>query len=270
MPLQPTFKSLEHQGWNERAAVYDAYTGSFTSYAIDPLLAAAEIGPGQLVLDVCCGTGLVAAAAARRRAVVTGIDFAEEMIKAAQAKGLMAEFRMGDAEALPFESGIFDRVVCNFGHYHLPEPDRAILEAARVLRRGGRYAFTTWRGPDASPLFRIIPEVVQAYGTTDVGLPPGPPPFRLADRAESTRVMQAAGFVGIAFADVSAILECPLESVTEFLERATVRVTMLLRAQRPEARACIERTIHERFSDYSDGGMLRLPLPALVISGAKP
>jgi hypothetical protein len=55
----------------------------------------------------------------------------------------------------------------------------------------------------------------------------------------------------------------------EFLERATVRVTMLLSAQTPEARARIERIIRERLSVYAEDGTLRLPLPALVISGAK-
>jgi ubiquinone/menaquinone biosynthesis C-methylase UbiE len=192
--MEQTFKSLEHQGWNERARAYDAYTARFTSFGINPLLEAAGITPGQAVLDVCCGTGLVAQAAPGRGPIVTGLDISEDMIAMAKAKGLACQFQVGDAEALPFGDAHFDRVICNFGLYHLPEPDRAIAEAARVLRPGGIYAFTTWCGPDVSPLFRVVAEAIQAYGKMDVGLPPAPPPFRLADKTESRRVMSTAGF----------------------------------------------------------------------------
>lgn len=264
---QPTFKSLERQGWSERAGAYDEYTARITSPGIAPLLAAAGIAAGQRVLDVCCGTGLVAAEAADREASVVGLDISEAMIAAAKAKGLPVEFQAGDAEALPFADASFDRVVCNFGLYHLPEPDRAIAEAARVLKPGGRYAFTTWCGPDTSPLFRIIPEAIQAHGTPDVGLPPAPPPFRLADRAESMRILLDAGFHDIAFADFRSVLQCPMDKVVEFLEQGTVRMTMVLRAQTPEARRRIERNIRDRLSAHAEGQVLSLPMPAIVVAG---
>jgi ubiquinone/menaquinone biosynthesis C-methylase UbiE len=180
MSVPQTFKSFEQQGWSERAATYDTITSRISNYGNAPLLDAAGIGPGQNVLDVCCGTGLVAIAALERGADVVGVDISEEMVAVANAKRLRAGFRAGDAESLPFPDAAFDRVICNFGLYHLADPDQAIAEAARVLRRGGRYAFTTWCGPDVSPLFRIIPAAIQAHGVVDVGLPPGPPPFRLA------------------------------------------------------------------------------------------
>jgi SAM-dependent methyltransferase len=220
--MEETFKSLEHQGWNERASAYDAYTARFTSYGIDPLIQAASIAPGHAVLDVCCGTGLVAQAAAGQGASVTGIDISEDMIAMAKAKGFVCQFQVGDAEALPFGDGHFDRVICNFGLYHLPEPDRAIAEAARVSRPDGVYAFTTWRGPDASPLFRVVGEAIQTHGTMDVGLPPAPPPFRLADRTESMRAMAAAGFGEVSFVDVPAVFECQRDAVLHFLEKSTV------------------------------------------------
>jgi 2-polyprenyl-3-methyl-5-hydroxy-6-metoxy-1,4-benzoquinol methylase len=84
----PTFKSVEHAGWNERAAVYDDITAIITNYGIVPLLDAAGIAAGQTVLDVCCGTGLVAALAMERGAAVTAIDIAADMITAARAKGI--------------------------------------------------------------------------------------------------------------------------------------------------------------------------------------
>src|SRR5262245_49424286 len=228
MSIELTFKSLEHQGWDQRATAYDNYTARITSYGVAPLLEAADICPRQEVLDVCCGTGLVAAAAIERGATVTGIDLSAEMIATAERKGLSARFRTGDAEALPFANGSFDRVVCNFGLYHLPEPDRAIAEGARVLRVGGCYAFTAWFGPDVSPFFRIISESIQAEGTMDVGLPPSPPPFLLAERRVSEKVMNDAGLTDVGFGEVHAVLQWPLNEIMDFLDQGTVRVTMIL------------------------------------------
>jgi ubiquinone/menaquinone biosynthesis C-methylase UbiE len=269
MTTQLTFKELEHQGWDERAHSYDDYTSRITSYGVVPLLEAAEIAPRQKVLDVCCGTGLFAAAAIERGASVTGIDLSAEMIAVAERKGLRGYFRTGDAEALPFPDESFDRVVCNFGLYHLPAPDRAITEAARVLRAGGHYAFTTWCGPDISPFFRIISEAVQSQGTMDVGLPSGPPPFRLADRVETGRIMNEAGFAKLSFGELQAVLQWSLEHIIDFLEQGTVRVTMVLRAQHRDARYRIEQRIREGFKEYAQNGMVHMILPALVVSGSK-
>jgi SAM-dependent methyltransferase len=267
--MEETFKSLEHQGWNERASAYDTNTARFTSYGIDPLLQAGGIAPGQAVLDVCCGTGLVAEAAASRGASVTGLDISEEMIAMAKAKDLACQFQVGDAETLPFGGGHFDRVICNFGLYHLPEPDLAIAEAARVLRPDGVYAFTTWCGPDASPLFRVVAEAIQAHGTMDAGLPPAPPPFRLADRTESMRAMAAAGFGEISFVDVPAVFECQRDEVIHFLEKSTVRLAMMLQAQSPGARSAIHLAIREKLATFATKDSLRLPMPAILVRGVK-
>ncbi|GLQ53681.1 hypothetical protein GCM10010862_09400 [Devosia nitrariae] len=196
-----------------------------------------------------------------------GTDICEAMVVEAGAKGLAAEFQIGDAEALSFPDASFDRVVCNFGLYHLPDPDRAIMEAARVLKPGGRYAFTTWCGPEVSPLFRIIPAAVRTHGTPDVGLPEAPPPFRLANRMESVRVMRDAGFEDVAFVDITSVLECPIDEVIGFLEQGTVRMTMVLRAQALEPRRRIEQEIRDRLSEYAEDGVVRLPMPAIVASG---
>jgi ubiquinone/menaquinone biosynthesis C-methylase UbiE len=265
----PTFKGVEEAGWNERAITYDNITAIITNYGIEPLLNAAGIARGQKLLDICCGTGLVAKAAVAHGALVTAIDIAEEMITVANAKGMPVDFRVGDAEALAFQDASFDRVICNFGLYHLPDPDKAIAEASRVLKRGGRYAFTTWCGPEVSPLYRIVPEVVRANGNMDVGLPPAPPPFRLAERAESERTMQAAGFTDVVCTDMTAILEWPLARVIEFIEKGTVRASMLLLAQKPEDRQRIDAAIERGLAVYAEGGIVRVPVPAVIVVGTK-
>lgn len=267
--MQHTFKSLEQEGWSQRAGSYDRTKASFTNYGIAPLLDAADIDAGQHVLDVCCGTGLVTKAALQRGADVVGLDISEPMVEIAGAKRLDASFRTGDAEALPFPDATFDRVICNFGLYHLHDPDRAITEASRVLKPGGRYAFTTWCGPEVSPLFQIIPGAIKAHGVKDVGLPPAPPPFRLADPDESRKVMAAANFSGIVVGAVPARLEWPHDSIMDLVEQGTVRVTMLLRAQTPEARTRIEAEIKQRTAAFARDGLISMPMPAVVVSGTR-
>lgn len=267
--MEPTFKSLEHEGWNERAASYDQFTAQFTSYGIAPLISATCVGAGLSVLDVCTGTGLAAQMAVAKGARVTGIDISEAMIAIAKARGLDCAFQVGDAEHLPFGAATFDCVICNFGLYHLPEPDRAINEAARVLRANGRYAFTTWCGPEQSPLFRILPETIKSHGRLDVGLPPAPPPFRLASPMEARRSMTAAGFHSIAIQDVPAIFQCRQAEVIDFLAKSTVRMTMVLQAQEPASRDAIHNAIRGQLAAYAVGEDVRIPMPAILVTGVK-
>ena len=191
--VQADFKAMERSGWSERAAIYNDYTGTLCRQAIAPLLHEGEVAGSHAVLDGGCGTGAAAAEAARLGASVTAVDFSDDMVEVARARCPGAAVCAGDAEALVFEDASFDRVVCNFGILHVADPDRAIAEAARVLKSGGRYAFTAWRGPEVSPFFRIVMDAVSESGTLDVDLPPAPPMFRFSDEAECARTLRAAG-----------------------------------------------------------------------------
>lgn len=106
-------------------------------------LAAAAIAPGDRVLDVACGPGIVACAAAAQAGHVTGIDLTPAMIDQArarqQAQGLAnLDWRVGDATVLPFADGGFDVVLTRYSFHHLPDPIAALREMKRVCRPGGR------------------------------------------------------------------------------------------------------------------------------------
>jgi SAM-dependent methyltransferase len=100
------------------------------------------------VLDVACGTGVVAVTAARRGARVTGLDLTPELLERARENAAIAkvsiDFHEGDVEKLPFDDSEFDVVLSQYGHMFAPRPDLAIAEMLRVLRPGGTIAFSTW------------------------------------------------------------------------------------------------------------------------------
>src|SRR5262245_16320948 len=150
------FHDFEQAGWESVAAEYDRRFGELTLQSIPPLLDAVGAAPGLRLLDVACGPGYAAAAAARRGVSVVGIDFSLTMVKLAERQCPGLDFRFGDAERLDFPADSFDAVVMNFGMLHLADPDRAIAEAFRVLRAGGLYAFTVWDLPERTAGFGII------------------------------------------------------------------------------------------------------------------
>jgi SAM-dependent methyltransferase len=137
------FKENQKFAWSTFALLEN-----MTATAAPKLVRFAEIGKGAEVLDVACGTGVVALTAARLGARVTGIDLTPELVARAKENAtlmqLEATFQEGDAEALPAPDAKFDVVVSQFGHMFAPRPEVAIKEMLRVLKPGGRIAFTTW------------------------------------------------------------------------------------------------------------------------------
>ena len=126
-----------------------APTAIFTTAAAAHLVAFAEIKPGETVLDVGTGTGVVAITAARAGAAVTGLDLTPALLDVARENARIANLALtqwfeGDAERLPFHDGQFDVVLSQFGHMFAPRPDIAVAEMRRVLKPGGRIAFATW------------------------------------------------------------------------------------------------------------------------------
>jgi ubiquinone/menaquinone biosynthesis C-methylase UbiE len=107
-----------------------------------------EIGRGSDVLDVACGTGNTAIPAAREGANVIGVDIATNLLEQARARaaseGLKADFREGDAEALPFAVAEFDAVVSMFGAMFAPRPALVVTELTRVCRVDGFIAMANW------------------------------------------------------------------------------------------------------------------------------
>ena len=137
------FKQQQRQGWRHFAPLE-----GLTTPTAARLVKFANVRAGQNVLDVGCGTGVVAVTAARKGARVHGVDLTPELLERARENANIAQaeidFREGDAEALAFDDATFDVVLSQFGHMFAPRPDVAIHEMLRVLKPGGTIAFATW------------------------------------------------------------------------------------------------------------------------------
>ena len=264
-----SFKGMEHAGWEKNAAGYDKLFGSITRHAIEPLLDAVKVHAGTSMLDLCCGPGYGAAAAAARGAHAIGIDFSHAMVETARALHLPVAFRQGDAEALDFESESFDAVICSFGVNHLPDPGKALREANRVIRPGGGVAFSMWCAPGKSKFHQLVLESIRAHGTMEVSLPPAPPPFRFSDPATCMAELIAAGF------DDPVVVEIPLafrpSAATDVLAltRCAVRLEMMIELQAAKARERIRQAIVEGAESFRTGAVLEIPMPAVLASAIK-
>jgi SAM-dependent methyltransferase len=138
-----SFKAVQRQGWSHFAPLE-----TFTTPVAGQLVKHARVRSGQRLLDVGCGTGVVAVTAARRGAQVTGLDLTPALLERArenaQLAGVSIDWHEGDAENLPFDDGAFDVVVSQFGHIFAPRPEVALAQMLRVLKPGGTIAFATW------------------------------------------------------------------------------------------------------------------------------
>jgi len=120
------------------------------------VLDAAEVGAGDAVLDVACGTGILARTAAKRVSSsgrVVGVDPNLGMLMVAERLDDAIDWRPGTAEELPVDDHAFDRVVSQFGMMFFPDRERAVQEMMRALAPGGRFAIAVWDSLERTPAY---------------------------------------------------------------------------------------------------------------------
>jgi ubiquinone/menaquinone biosynthesis C-methylase UbiE len=175
--------------WSSGGADYDQISRGIAD-SIEHCVLRLDPKPGERILDLATGTGWTSRAVARRGANVTGADIAADLVVAARerakAEGLDIDYRTGDAEKLPFDDGEFDAVISTCGIMFASRPEAAAAEVARVVRKGGRAAITTWL-PDSN-LFKMF-MVMKPY----MPAPPNPAPPSPFEWGTAERVRELMG-----------------------------------------------------------------------------
>jgi SAM-dependent methyltransferase len=138
----------------EAAELYEsAFVPAFFAQWAPSLCSAAGVAPGRRVLDVACGTGIVARTAAEQGATVTGVDLNEAMLTVARRTRPALDWRQGNAEDLPFDDDSFDVVVSQMALMFFPDPAAALAEMARVVVPGGTVAVLVPGALEHQPAF---------------------------------------------------------------------------------------------------------------------
>jgi SAM-dependent methyltransferase len=175
--------------WNSGGARYDDISRGIAD-SIEHCALRLNPQRGERVLDLATGTGWTSRVVARLGARVVGVDLGADLIAAARARagaeGLDIEYRVGDAEKLPLTDGEFDAVISTCGVMFASRPEAAAAELARVCRKGGRIALTTWLAD--SNLFKMF-MVMKPY----MPAPPSPAPPSPFEWGKTERIRELLG-----------------------------------------------------------------------------
>jgi SAM-dependent methyltransferase len=240
-----------------------------------PLVEAAALEPGLRVLDLASGAGEPALQIARAVGPigrVTATDLVEEMLagarrRAAAAKIENIEFRAADMEALPFDHASFDRITCRFGIMFAPDTMRALSEARRVLKPGGRAVYLVWSEFRRNSMFQVMDEAArELLGTSLTDRETNP--FRFADGTLGGR-LTAAGFRDVAERVISYAPE--IDAGQPFWRP---QLEMLLgdrmAALDAAARRALDQRVQQRFARYLKGSRYFLTAETRLVTGIKP
>jgi len=266
------FTRFEHEGWQRVADKYDSVWAQSTRQFIPHLLEAVAVGSGMSVLDVGAGPGYVSAAAAERGAIPTGLDFSKQMVSIAKKMFPQIEFHEGDAQNLPFPDRTFDRVLANFALLHLSDPERACVEACRVLKPGGKFGFTVWAEATDNPYAQLIDEAIKAHADLDVKLPSGPPYYLYKTKEEFREAMERTGFDGSSMTYAIQRIDWVVPTAGFPFQaelNAGVRTAGFLAAQPPEKREAIRSAVEEKVKEYAKDNGFAIPKAAYVVAVAK-
>ena len=158
---QPDLAAIKQRQQATWASGDFAVVGTTLQIVGESLAEAADVRAGERVLDVAAGNGNATLAAARRFALVTSTDYVPALLdkgrERARAEGLPVQFKVADAEALPFDDGTFDVALSTYGVMFTADHPRAAQQLLRVVRTGGRIGMANWT-PEGfiGRLFKVI------------------------------------------------------------------------------------------------------------------
>ena len=234
--------------WGTDAEGWALFAEPHTRPLFEAVLDAAGVGEGTQVLDVGCGSGLALVMAARRGAVPAGVDVSEPLLAVARERLPDADLRVGDMEALPFADRSFDVVLGVNAFQFAGDPRRALAEAARVCRPGGRVAASLFAAPERS-------ESTAVHHALAALSPPEQErdhaPYALSEAGNLEAAMAAAGLV------VDSTGEVRLRWAYAAMDDAVRGLTSSAggaRAIRSAGRERVEAALRDALGRFEDAG----------------
>jgi ubiquinone/menaquinone biosynthesis C-methylase UbiE len=228
------------------------------------------------VLDVACGAGYPALAAARSvqpGGQVVATDLSRPMLdvaaERAREEGLRnIEFVQRDAEDLQFQSQSFDGLMNAYGLMFCPDPPRALAEARRVLVPGGRLTLVTWDSPSTSPFFAVLRDIAAGFFVLRDPGPGEPHPFRLASADTLRSMLEESGFFSIHVESLTMTFE--FDSALDYCQIfKDYGWKSRIDALASDENARFHQAVIEATRPYADGGRLRLAATSLCASAQK-
>jgi ubiquinone/menaquinone biosynthesis C-methylase UbiE len=232
--------------------------------------------PGQTILELAAGpgeTGFLAAERVGAEGQLISTDVSPRMIDAArrgaEARGLSnVECRVMDAHQLDLPDASVDGVLSRFGVMLMPDPERALHEARRVLREGGRLAYAVWGQPDRNPWLTTFVGAIAQSGHTPIGDPFGPTgPFSLAAEEVNRELLAAAGFSDVRVEEIEGAFrfdDC--DGYWNLQSEVAGPVAVLLASLAPDEVDEIRTALEPAVEPFRSNGGLAMPSLAVVVS----
>lgn len=199
----------EHNKGQVAASAAEVYEQFFVPalFAAWPehILQAAGVEVGQTVLDVACGTGILSRGARQvvgASGTVVGVDINDGMLAVARSKRPDIEWRQGEAESLPFEEGVFDHVVSQFGLMFFQDRSKAISEMLRVMKPGQKGCVAVWAALSETPGYAAVAKMLADVFDPDVAKSVEAP-YCLSDTNDLESIFTIAGARSISISTIS-------------------------------------------------------------------
>lgn len=262
---------VDEMGLTTEAAEY--YEQSFVPAIFDQwparMIDAAGISAGDRVLEVGCGTGVLAREAVKQvgpQGRVAGLDLSESMLSVARRKCPDARFQQGNAMALPFGDAAFDVVASSFMLMFVPDQVAAAREMWRVLEPGGRLAISVWEGLNHNPVYAQFAEIAKRR-IDDAAGDSLARPFALGDDGKLAQICDDAGIQGVTINAHAGRARFP--SIEDFA-RTEIQAWVLGDSVDEACLKAVVADSQEAFERYRDAqGTVDFPLNGLIVTARK-
>ena len=242
----------------------------------DDFVDMAALQPGERVLDIACGTGIVARTVARRLgsgAGVVGLDLSAPMLAvartAAAADGMKIEWREGSASRLALADEVFDVVFCQQGLQFFPDRPAALHEMYRVLMAGGRLVLSVWREIERSPGFAALAQALARHIGLEAGAMMTSGPYALSDMQELRALIAGASFRDITIRPAVKTMQYP--SSDEFVLRCAAGSPWgdVFASAEDRVPTKLLAEIDAKLESYIDENGLALPIASNIVLARK-